>query len=368
MNAKQAIKTVVFVSIIGICGLSSAAILSPGDIVVASLGELTADGDGVIFKINPITGDRSIISGPGVGAGPGFDPYGVSVATLQDVYVAQHTSGTASVHHVDVATGNRQVISSSTVGTGPVLQSAFDIIVRGDGKLVVADAWGGTLVLVDPTTLERVAISGPGIGTGPDLLTPIGMTLDTNGDILVTTVAPFDQPSTLFRVNALTGDREIVSASDVGNGPVPDSWSDVAIHSNGQALITNFDGPFDGPSPIRGVIDVNLETGDRAIVSKLGIGVGPNFLQPRGIAIEADGQVIVSNAGSSGDDSLIRIDPATGDRTTVSGVGVGSGPLLQNPRYLYIVPVPEPSSMILLGSGVLLMLVARWQQCPRVGD
>ncbi len=362
MNSKQVMKAIVFASIIGICGISSAAILSPGDIVVSSLGELTADGDGVIFKINPITGDRSIISGPGVGTGPGFDPYGVSVASLQDLYVAQHASGTASVHHVDVATGNRQVISSSTVGTGPVLQSAFDMIVRGDGKLVVADAWGGTLVLVDPITLERVVVTGPGIGTGPDLLTPIGMTLDTNGDILVTTVAPFDQPSTLFRVDALTGDREIVSASDVGNGPVPDSWSDVAIHSNGQALLTSFQGQ------IRGVLSIDQVTGDRVIVSTLGIGVGPNLLQPRGITIEADGQVIVSNAGPSGDDSLIRIDPATGDRTTVSGVGVGSGPLLQNPQYLDIVPVPEPSSMILFISGVLLVLVARWQRVVSVDN
>ncbi len=358
MNAKQAMKAIVFASIISSCGISPAAILSPGDIVVSSLGELFVDGDSAIFKVDPETGDRTIVTGPGVGSGPEFNPAGAAVASVYDVYFTDNVSDTASVFHLDVVTGNRQVIASTTIGTGPVIQLPFDVIVRGDGKLVVADAGGNALVLVDPATLERSILSGSGVGLGPDFNGPVGMTLDANGDIFVTVAT--SPTSTLFKVDPLTGNREIVSSSDMGSGPGTDLWSDVALDLAGHALVTN----LDGPSPIRGVIDINLDTGDRDILSASGIGAGPVLFEPWSIGVESDGHILVTNAVAN--DALIRIDPASGDRTIVSGFGVGSGPDLLTPLYLDIVPVPEPSSVILFISGVLLMLVARSQRVVSV--
>ncbi len=361
MNAKRALKAAVFVSIIGTCGFSPAAILSPGDIVVSSLGELSVDGDGVIFKVDPVTGDRSIISGPGVGSGPGFEPYGVAIYSMQKIYFTEYSEEasvvTSTVYSLDVTTGDRNVIASSTVGTGPTIQFPYDILVREDGKLIVSDHFGDKLVLIDPLTLERTIISGPAVGSGPTLAAPLGMTLGANDDIFVATLAPTNNPSSaLIRVDTLTGVREVVSASDVGNGPEPDLWSNVVVDGDERVLVTS----FAGLSPIHGVLAVDLPTGDREILSASGIGVGPTFLQPLGIGVEADGDILVTNESFPNEDSLIRIDPATGDRTIVSGFGIGSGPSLQNPQLLDIVPVPAPSSIILLCSGVMAILIARW--------
>ncbi len=358
MMAKHGIKVAVFALTVYACGLAPAAMLSPGDIVVAAFGELSDEGDGALIKINPVTGNRTIISGPGVGSGPGFDPHGVAVATMNDIFVVEPfepLSTESFVYHVDVATGNRQVIASSTVGTGPVIQLPADVIVRNDGKLIVSDASSDSLVLVDPVTLERSILSGSGVGNGPNFLSPIGMAFDVNGDILVTTVEPLAGTSALFRVNALTGDREIVSADDMGSGPGPDFWSDVVVDGDGRVLVTNFDGPL---QQSRGVLSVDLMTGDRAIVSALGTGVGPTLIQPWGIGIEADGNILVTNESFPIEDSLIRIDPATGDRTIVSGFGVGSGPNLQNPQFFDIVQVPEPSTAFLFITGLIFVVLA----------
>ncbi len=355
-NTFRAVAMVVAVYFLLCSSPVAAAMLSPGDIVVASLGELQDEGDGALIKVNPVTGDRTIISGPGVGIGPGFDPRGVAVTTMNDIFIAEHSSASTSVLRVDVATGNRQVIASSNVGTGPVLQSAFDVIARSDGKLVVVDTWGATLMLVDPVTLERSILSGPGVGAGPDLVTPVGMTLDANGDILITMQAPFDQPSTLVKVDVLTGDREIVSASDVGSGPVPGTWFDVAVDGDGRAFVTSA-GDFFTITPAVHAID--LVTGDRTIVSATGMGVGPGPLQPWGIGIETDGQILVTDLAFPNNGALIRIDPTTGDRTVLSTFGVGNGPSLQSPRFFDIVPVPEPSTAFLFITGLLFVVLAR---------
>ena len=56
---------------------------------------------------------------------------------------------------------------------------------------------------------------------------------------------------------------------------------------------------------------------------------------------------------------IVRIDPDTGDRVVVSGSGVGGGPQFANElQLLDIVPVPEPASVVLLASGVVLLLIA----------
>lgn len=286
MTAKLAIKATVFALFAHATILASAATLSPGDIVVASLGESSTNGDGAIFKVDPTTGDRIIISGPGVGAGPGFESYGVSVATVDDLYFVDGLSAIPAVYHVDVATGNRQVIASPTTGTGPVIQSPFDIVVRSDGKLIVSDGLSGVLVLIDPVTLERSVVSGPGVGTGPDFYAPAGLSLDSQGEIFVTTANTDDRATALFKVNAMTGDRELISAIDIGGGPGPDLWPDVAIDETGQPLVTN----FGGASPTPAVLSVDLTTGDRTIVSSSGIGIGPALFQPAGIGIESDGK------------------------------------------------------------------------------
>ena len=53
------------------------------------------------------------------------------------------------------------------------------------------------------------------------------------------------------------------------------------------------------------------------------IGSGPGFAQPRGIAVEADGSLVVTDDGLK---AVVRVDQTTGDRTILSDANTGSGP------------------------------------------
>jgi len=354
MRARLLSMATVFTLTAYTCAPTPAAMLSPGDIIVATLGELSDEGDGALVKVNPVTGDRMIISGPGVGNGAGFDPQSLTLGTMNDIYVVEPfgpTSTESLVFHVDVATGDRQVIASSTVGSGPLIQSPSDVVVRSDGKLVVSDLFGDALVLVDPNTLERSILSSPGVGVGPVFTSPTGMTVDANGDILFAAVRTVDPSYALFRMDVFTGEREVLSAIDLGTGIDPGPWVDLALDGDGQAISTN--------DLFERVDAINLATGDRTTLSGDGTGTGPTLIDPRGIGMEADGQVVISHEAFPSEDSLIRIDPATGDRTILSGFGIGSGPDLRSPQSLVIVPVPEPSSVILLSSGIVFIFMVR---------
>ncbi len=53
------------------------------------------------------------------------------------------------------------------------------------------------------------------------------------------------------------------------------------------------------------------------------IGSGPGFVSPRGIAVEADGSLVVVDSGL---EAVVRVDPVSGDRTIISDASIGSGP------------------------------------------
>jgi len=53
------------------------------------------------------------------------------------------------------------------------------------------------------------------------------------------------------------------------------------------------------------------------------IGSGPGFVTPRGIAVEADGSLVVVDLGLQ---AVVRVDPVSGDRTIISDASTGSGP------------------------------------------
>ena len=53
------------------------------------------------------------------------------------------------------------------------------------------------------------------------------------------------------------------------------------------------------------------------------IGSGPGFVAPFGIAVEADGSLVVVDIDL---ESVVRVDQVSGDRTIISDASTGSGP------------------------------------------
>jgi hypothetical protein len=92
----------------------------------------------------------------------------------------------------------------------------------------------------------------------------------------------------------------------------------VALEADGDILVADTDA-FGGGG---GVIRVDPATGAQTAVS-----TGGSFVDPAGIAVEADGDILVADFGAFGSGGVIRVDPTGGAQTTVS-----TGCSFANPR------------------------------------
>jgi hypothetical protein len=63
------------------------------------------------------------------------------------------------VLRVDPVSGDRTVVSGIGIGRGPLLNSLQDIAVAASGALVVVDTWLGAVVRVDPVSGDRIVLS-----------------------------------------------------------------------------------------------------------------------------------------------------------------------------------------------------------------
>lgn len=273
---------------------SPAAMLSPGDILVADIG-LDPYGDGPlgIFKVDPVTGNRTTVSGFGysgssVGSGPSFlEPFAVVAAPGGDLYVSG--GFTDSIYRVDPDTGNRTRISGPGVGTGPAFDTALGIALDPDSHLIVTTSFRnagtnyGDIYQVDLTTGDRTRLSSSfhGIGTGPELFNPADIAIDASGQILVS------DTDRILKIDPVTGNRAILSGQGVGAGIDISTAGGIALEASGDLLVTDF--------ALDLIWRVDLITGDREYVSGGGLGSGPALQGPTGLAVNADGTIFIMN-------------------------------------------------------------------------
>jgi streptogramin lyase len=235
------------------------------------------------------------------------------------------------VVRVDPVTGAVSVVSSSTVGSGPSLQTANDVAVETSGALIVTEPFVGfqKVLRVDPATGDRTILSGLGAGSGP-LFFPISVAVAPDGGLFVTQDQEFGADAAVIRVDAATGDRSLVSSSARGAGPALNAPLSIAIEPGGALVVSD--------AALDAVLRIDPSTGDRTVVSSADIGSGPRLLFVYAITAAADGSLlVVDNGGTQAcvpfcpselcqicleiAPSILRVDPATGDRTKVSGGG-----------------------------------------------
>ena len=72
-------------------------------------------------------------------------------------------------------------------------------------------------------------------------------------------------------------------------------------------------------------VSVDRESGDRRILAGGPIGTGPRLSRLRGIAVEGERSLVVTDSGLK---AIVRLDPLTGDREIVSDPARGTGPQL----------------------------------------
>jgi hypothetical protein len=150
------------------------------------------------------------------------------------------------------------------------------------------------------------------------------------GDVVVSNFSSFE----LTQLDPATGDRVALSSSLRGSGPALNSPEGIALAADGSLVVAN---PF-----VSNLLRVDPATGSRTILSgctdancATQIGAGPAFLQPRFVAVAAGGGFVVADRTVAGTYAIVYVDPATGNRTVMSGcldagcgAVVGSGPAI----------------------------------------
>src|SRR4051812_7441236 len=94
-------------------------------------------------------------------------------------------------------------------------------------------------------------------------------------------------------------------------------------------IVYSRDGAGVGPNNV--IYKLAAGTGDPIVVSHTGVrGSGPDFGQVvGGLAVDADYNILLLGYDRW---SVFKVDPTTGDRSILSGQGVGSGPALEGPN------------------------------------
>jgi len=332
----------------GVAGLAAAlltlaapsgAAAVPGEALVADINAF--GGTGGVIRVDPVTGARTALSANGMPAGgPDFSaPYGIALEADGRILVSDFASGgTGALIRVDPTTGARSLVSANGAPPGaPDFANPRGVALEPDGRILIADGNFGTtgaVIRVDSATGARTLVSANGTpGGGPDFTAPRGIAVEADGRILVADEQTAGGTGAVIRVDPVTGVRTLVSANGMpAGGPDFGDPEGIALEADGRILI--------GDESVNRVIRVDPVTGARTLVSANGIPAGgPNFSAPAGTALEADGHILTANFGSPA--AVIRVDPVTGARTLVSANGMpAGGPDFSSPFTLAVQP-PE---------------------------
>ena len=301
---------------------------------------LVSDGSSndVVFEVNLLTGDRTVLSPKeDLAIGSWNTPRDIIVWTdspFTAPFALVPTSSQSALFSVNLETGHRAVISSASTGTGPSFGTPRFMALRGTGhanRLLITDSDDDVdaLLSVNLDTGDREVLSGSSgtgtemvlVGAGDDFASPRGIALDDVSNIAYVSDIRNTQ-GTVVKVNLTTGDREELSPKrTLGDGPR-------LINPRGIALDRSTRSPrllvVDDAVNAAAVVEVSLATGDRNIISGIGLGVAmentANLADPSGLGLDPDRQraLVVDSAR----DALLAVDlrpgGTLGDRSVIS--------------------------------------------------
>ena len=241
------------------------AVEADGNLVVTDYGNVDR-----VFRVDPDTGERTVLAS---NASPSTDDEdfasldGLVVARDGTIYVADSNAhdGGGGVFRVDPVSGDRTMISnndSSAVGTVPDYENPSALAFDGNGDLLVADRrtqndFYGSVIRVNPVTGERTLVSdndAPDQEDAVDLVSPAGIAVAPDDTILVSR-DPFsaDFVNGVERIDPSTGERSLFSSSfEQGGQDTHGPWG-LAIDSTPlvQASFVSANVPAAGPARLR---------------------------------------------------------------------------------------------------------------------
>jgi sugar lactone lactonase YvrE len=248
-------------------------------------------------------------SSDGNGSSAGFNkPTSLAVDTEGNIYVADSENHLirkiAPNGDVTTLAGSGSPGFSDGLGTLATFNNPTGLVVDVNGNLYVADRINQRIRKITPNgQVTTFAGSGEignsnGLGTLATFNYPIEVAIDANGNVYVA-----DQNNHLIRritsqgkVSTFAGAGLAGSANGARGIATFNYPSDVAVDAHGYVFIADHFNNLIRMIDAKGVVSTLAGSGNYAVVD--GNGTAASFYQPRSLAIDASGNVIVTEAGS----------------------------------------------------------------------
>ncbi|ETX08284.1 MAG: hypothetical protein ETSY2_06290 [Candidatus Entotheonella gemina] len=313
-----------------------------------------APGSIRLLRIDPATGDRTVVSALDVGSGLNLRlPDEIVVDEVGDL-IALDPSYPA-IFRVNRVTGDRTIISGceqtplgcpeTPIGNGPELRTPRGLVIEASGHFVVLSQVSNAVLRVDPETGDRTVISGctapifgcpeNPLGSGPPLDRPVAVALEASGMFLV-----LDKGLGLIRIDPSTGDRTVLAEMLSDTAPDLLGVRDLAVEPTDAVVVA------DGIQ--RSLIRVARDGNTRQVISDISSGDDPPLDRPVDMTRDVNGFYVVLNDRAS-HAIMIRVDPLTGTRNVISdcadgGLEIGCDVIGEGPRISLPVAIAVESS------------------------
>jgi Ca2+-binding RTX toxin-like protein len=318
---------------------AASAQLEEGNIVVADPNAF--DGDGGLISVNPATGAQHPLSNNAISGLNLFrDPTGVALDPGGTIVVADPDAfgGSGGLIRVDPDSGQQAALSSNAGSSLGLFSDPSNVVVAPSGRLLVADssAYGGSgaVIGVDAASGQQSLVSNNASSPAKLFTGPFGIALERNGTVLVAdpgTPAPVSGDSgAIIAVDPTTGTQKLVTSNDISQTPLFGDPLGIALETPGTLLVAN----ASADPTQNGVVLVSRFSGQQ-----YGLATDGGFVAPTGIAVDLDGKALIADSAAfGGGGGVIRVEPSTGIRSTVSGNPNLPDALFVDPTGLMVVP------------------------------
>lgn len=330
--------------------LGSGPVFSGAESLTVNAAEDTAYitdtlNDGVM-SIDLSTGDRAMVTDNTATASPDLtDP--AHLALVDDQFFISKLSGTdLGLQTYTLGDTDRSRYAYPSAGAGHALGSIYGIDTAPNGRFalftIVAGSTGN-VVYLDLTTGDRILVSDNSIN--PANGAPFGVIISPESD---SAYIPSRTTDNIYRLDLDNDTVEVISSSTVGTGNNFNNAinQDVDFASGKIWAVDN---------PNR-IWEVDIDTGDRTEISCYNIMGCPDSVPPATFAPQdvkadlANNRLLVSLYGQN---ALIEVDLNTGERNVVSDDSVGSGTNLNLARQLSVDSANNQAWVMSRGNGLI---------------
>ncbi|HEV3378965.1 MAG TPA: PKD domain-containing protein, partial [Thermoleophilaceae bacterium] len=222
------------------------------------------------------------------------------------VYTANSFATGAVILRTDPGSGSLVEISRNGP-QGTLFERPYDIAVEPDGNLVVADLGvpnrkDGAIIRVDPLTGRQSLVS-----SGGEFFDPAGIAVAPDGQLFVADNRAPDNDGAVIRVDPRTGVQTLVTERSQEPGRKElDLPFGIAVESDGNLVVSNRVSPDRLPAACQAlgkIVRVHPVTGHQEEVANAG-----EIAWPLGLAVAPGGDIVVANE-CSGRGGVVLVEP-----------------------------------------------------------